>query len=89
MTLSICGSLVLMGFHRVAFDPSPQQNHLGGRGDLLVHNFLKMYACYRSLDSDRYICTFLTYPENLKKIYNLEKSYGNLFTKMWPSVKIF
>ena len=38
--LSICGSLDLMGFHQVAFGPSPQQNHIGGRGDKLVNNVL-------------------------------------------------
>ena len=29
----MCGSLDLMGFHGVAFGPSPYQNHLGVRGD--------------------------------------------------------
>ena len=33
LRLSICGTLDLMGFHRIAFGPSPQQNHLVGRGD--------------------------------------------------------
>ena len=89
LKLSICGSLDLRGFHRVAFGPSPQQNHIGGRGDYLVNNFLKGMAYYPLLGINRSICISLTYPENFKKIYHAEKKLCHLYTKMWASVKIF
>ena len=68
-----------MDFHQLAFGPSPQQNNLGGRGDLLVNNFWKSMACHTFLGINRCICVLLTYPKNFKKIYHLEK-------KLWSFV---
>ena len=68
-----------MGFHRLAFGPSPQQIILGAWVTNWSITFKKKQACYPFLGSDRCICTSLTYPENFKKIYDVEK-------KLWSFI---
>ena len=49
----------------------------------MVNNFLKSMACYHCFDINICICISLTYPENFQKVYNMQKSYDHLYTKLW------